>query len=125
MIFPEFHHSRIKVINTDGLSYLDDQDREIYIDFAECRNNWVNYLNASDSYEGDNRSIELTKCVGWRDAFAIPMYIEFFTVPRTRFVYPYSFIEKLRKLNSGRAYAHFKETANLIKRNGWSTFDMG
>lgn len=124
---PEFHHSRIKGITINGLSYMDDQDKEVYIVFSECRSNWVNYVNASNSFEGNNRSIESTNCVGWRDAFAIPMYIEFFTVPRARFVYPYrrNFIEKLRNLNSGKAYALFKETNSLLKRHGWNTFDMG
>ncbi|WP_201008379.1 hypothetical protein [Paenibacillus glycanilyticus] len=106
---------------------MDDQDREVFIDFSECKNNWVNYANESDSFEGNHRSVESTNCVGFRDAFADPMYIEFCTVPWTRFVYPYkkNFIEKLRKLSSGKAYVLFKETNDLIKKYGWSTFDMG
>ncbi|GMK48852.1 hypothetical protein PghCCS26_59820 [Paenibacillus glycanilyticus] len=106
---------------------MDDLDKEIFIDFFECKNNWVNFANESDSFEGNHRSAESTNCVGFRDAFADPMYIEFCTVPRTRFVYPYrkNFIEKLRKLSSGKAYVLFKETNDLIEKYGWCTFDMG
>ncbi|RAP77192.1 hypothetical protein DL346_01440 [Paenibacillus montanisoli] len=124
---PEFHHSRIKGITANALIYWDEQDQEVCIDFSECRSNWVHYVNASDSFEGNNRSIETTNCVGCRDAFANPMYIEFYTVPRTRFVFPYkkNIIEQLRSLNSGKAYAFFKEINNLLMKNGWSTFDLG
>lgn len=121
------HHSRIKNITTNGLSYIDDQHEEVFIDFNECSRNWVHYLNSSELFEGEGRSINSTSCVGWRDAFDNPMYVELFTEPRTRFVYPYgkSFLKRIENMRSRRVYTHFRETNDSIIKHGWTTFDRG
>ncbi|NIK68644.1 hypothetical protein EV294_102355 [Paenibacillus sp. BK033] len=121
------HHSRIKNITSCGLAYFNDQHAEVLIDFMECRKNGVLYLNRSDLFEGEDRSIHSSSCVGLRDAFDNPMYIELFTEPRTRFVYPYrsSFLKIIGNLRSRRAYAQFRKTNDSLTKHGWTTLDLG
>lgn len=122
-----YHHKRIKGISKTGLTYLNELNQEVVIDFDECRSNWVKYVNSSGDFETTILSPDRNTCVGWRDAFDNPMYIEFFNEPRTRFIYPYkrNLYEWIRNLHGMRAYRHYRKTCTELEENGWSTFDLG
>jgi hypothetical protein len=121
------HHSVIISIDKIRLIYTDFEGNQAQIRFDECRKNWVNYANSSTEFEKPDLKEEETCCVGWRDAFDKTPYIEFFTEPRARFVFPYkrTFYEWFRKLHSRKGYKYFRATCNELEAHGWSTFDLG
>jgi hypothetical protein len=122
-----YHLSRIKTINEKELTYIDHTNVEKNIDFYECRKNWIHYMNNSNEYTISNLTENDTVCVAWRDAFHNPPYIEFFTDPKIRFIFPYkrSFYEWVRNLHSSQGYNYFRRTCIEIENNGWSTYDLG
>ena len=122
-----YHHSRILNISKTGLSFFDGHDQMILIDFEECRNNWVNYINSSEDSETIDLSPDQSVCIGRRDAFEKPIYIELFTNPRTRFIYPYkrNIFEWIRNTHGMKAYKYFRKTCIELEENGWTTFDLG
>jgi hypothetical protein len=119
----EHHYSSIISINNKGLAYKDSIHNLLFIDFSECRKSWVRYVNSSQEFSNQHIREEETRCVGWRDAFDKSPYIEFFTEPRIRFVFPDKRILKVWYLKKG--YKKFRETCVKIEKEGWSTFDLG
>ncbi|MFC4777149.1 hypothetical protein ACFO9Q_10185 [Paenibacillus sp. GCM10023252] len=121
------HHNRILKILNNGLLYLDENSSETFIDFEVCRRNWITYINKSEDFEITELTEEETKTIGWRDAFNKPIYIEFFSEPRTRFIYPYrrNLYEWIRNRHGMKAYKFFRKTCISIEENGWTTFDLG
>lgn len=122
----EYHHSRIIKMSTKELIFLDLNDEEKHINFCECRNNWVQYINNSEITKNDLSEYH-SRCVAWRDAFSKPPYIEFFTEPKTKFIYPYkrTIFERIRKTRSNKGYKIFRKTCRELENYGWTTFDLG
>ncbi|MDQ0887857.1 hypothetical protein QFZ81_002945 [Paenibacillus sp. V4I9] len=120
------HQSMIS-INKAGLVFTDVDGNQVRIQFDDCRKNWVNYVNRSTEFDTSDLKEEETNCVGWRDAFDKVPYIEFFSEPKTRFLFPYrrTFYEWFRNMHSRKGYKHFRNMCNQLKENGWSTFDLG
>lgn len=122
-----YNHRRIMEINAEELKYKDDNNQIISIDFIECRRNWVKYINNSEDFDVTDLTEEKTNCVGWRDIFDKPPYIEFFSEPRIRFNFNdrRTLYEWLRKRNSSKGKEYFRKLQFKINENGWKTFDLG
>src|SRR5687768_13932017 len=76
---------RILSITPAGIRCLDNEGEEVFIDFRECRTNWVWFVIESDIWPHVTQlNEEDSTCVACRDAFDHPAYFEFFTEPRTR-----------------------------------------
>lgn len=79
--------SNIIEINKDMMTYANENGNQQYIDFNECRSNWVKHVNESNNYitlAGEwvnNISESDTRCVGQRDWFSEKPYYEFFVNP--------------------------------------------
>jgi hypothetical protein len=70
----------IRSVTSDGISYLDDNGIEAFVDFKQCSENWIQYRKRSEKLN-DEKANELkksSKCVGQRDICAKPCYIELF-----------------------------------------------
>jgi hypothetical protein len=126
-MYMEYHYSSIKVINTRELIFIDQNHEEKHIHFTECRDNWITYVNHSHEYATNNLTRNDTVCVAWRNAFSKPRYIEFFTEPKTKFIYPpkKALYEWMRKFCSDSGYKAFRKTCIDLENNGWTTFDLG
>jgi hypothetical protein len=98
------------------------------IDFEVCRKNWVDFVNSSDDFEGSNLTAEKSNCVGWRDYFDDPRYIEIFADIRVKVIFP----RKMKLINKLLHYRlatkdqkEFHELQFKINKVGWKTFDLG
>lgn len=86
-----FDISCIIEISKTGLTYSNHNGDRCFIDFYNCRRNWVNYVNESKKFitwEGEpfrNISESGTNCIGQRDWFSEKPYFEFFDNPIVRF----------------------------------------
>ena len=128
-----YSFSNIVEINKEGLIYIDMNGSERFIDFNECRRNWVKHVNESGNYitwEGKlyrNISEDNTNCVGQRDWFSDKPYIEFFTNPVIRFeIIPKRKVwDNFNKYWKHRYYGEFLRVHMKINECGWSTFDLG
>src|SRR5688572_11161498 len=93
-------------ITKDGLSFLDDDGNEHWIDFAECYQNFLQETHAL--------SIERWKQVGVRNILTPPWaegpYIQFHTNPPIRFQFA---TEK-----------DFYEVRQAVESGGWFTMDL-
>ncbi|BFT72384.1 hypothetical protein [Paenibacillus sp. P36] len=115
------HYKNIKEITPQGLYYIDEGDTH-YIDFLECRKNFVNYVNSSNDFTiTDLKEIE-SKCVAWR----CMLQIEFFSEPRIKIIIPYkkTLWERITKRNSRKCTRIYLDLLYRIRDNGWSTFDL-
>jgi hypothetical protein len=115
---------RIKDITSEGITYLDDEGHEQFIDFAECYANYVkketspeyreqmkqlnNWTDAD--WEKDWEKMADWKQVGYRDFGAKPPYIELQTEPRTFFTFA--------------TQEEFQKARMAIFRAGWQTSDL-
>lgn len=109
----------IKSVTTEGISYVDENGIEGYVDFKQCSENWIQYRKRSENLNHE-KVIELkrsSKCVGQRDICANPRFIEFFTRPFTRF----EFIESDEYPDTEMAFCKLQ---NDIISAGWTTLDL-
>lgn len=120
------HHRQIERITSDALFYKNEQGCQQRIDFEACRNGWVDFVNRSEEFAVTDLKPEQTRTVAWRDITDEPAYIEFFTEPRTRFIFPYkrTLLEWMLPMYSSKKYRYFSEISNAIARRGWQTFDL-
>jgi len=79
------NYNQITNINEREITYKDNNNKLKNIVFAECRKNWVDYVNSSGDFE---ITIENSICEGWRNYFDDPRYIEFFTEDRVKVIFP-------------------------------------
>lgn len=117
----EVHHNNIKEITPEGLYYL-EEGRIHFIDFIECRRNWVNYVNSSNDFKTTSLKENESKCVAWR----CMLQIEFFCEPRIKIIIPYkkTIWERITRKNSRKSSLIYIDLLNQISKNGWSTFDL-
>lgn len=116
-----YSKSREVSFSGEGITYRDENNTEVFIDFGACRANWVSYVNNSNEFESRNISENDTKCVALRDICGNPPYIEFFSEPRTRFVFLLSRLDQL--FRRGKVNREFLEMQDAIRKAGWSSFD--
>lgn len=112
-------NKKIISILPEGLTYQNGEGDQIFIDFEECRINFLKWLqkeNERTDEEMKNLN-EKTKCVAVRNAFEEPRYIEFFTEPRVRFEFKKSWIKD--------SYKEYRSLNTKIIEAGWKTFDLG
>jgi hypothetical protein len=104
----------IKTISYNGLSYIDEDGIDKFVDFKECNENWIQYRKRSEKLTDEKvESIRRNdKYVGKRDICAQPCFIEFFTRPFTRFEFEDS------------AEEAFIQLKNEIISAGWTTLDL-
>jgi hypothetical protein len=123
----KYQKNTVVKIDVNGMVYLNGDGYEKYIDFMECRKNWLDYVKESGEFPESNlRNLEDSVCVAWRDVMGKPAYIEFFTSPRTRFIFTSrrSILDILLFRKSQAWVKDFHEVQLLIGRIGWSTFDL-
>jgi hypothetical protein len=56
MSIMEYNFSRIVDINCTGLTYVDDLGNYCFINFSDCRWNWINHVNTSNKYSRNDLS---------------------------------------------------------------------
>jgi hypothetical protein len=115
---------QIKEITPEGISYLDDEGSERFIDFAECFENfkgeiitpeyWERYkkLNHLSDKHWDEylAGLERWKRVGQRNYSAHPPFIQFFTRPMIMF--------EFENKND------FDKVIYLLRKAKWQTIDL-
>ncbi len=122
-----FTPTTIQQCTSAGITYRDATGTLCSFSFAECRRNWTNYVNTSADFQTTVVSEQTTYCVAWRDFFASPPYIEFWTEPRTRFEFhkPQSWLEWLRFPDTRRWRKDFLALQHQISSVGWKSYDLG
>ena len=115
----EYAKIKFKNIDRQGIHYTDNQGVSSFIDFEECKKNWINYVNSSDEFSSKKGKLESdqTRCVAVCDINANPPCFEFFTEQRTRFEFRFS----LRCLRPKKA---FTDLQLAIYNAGWTTYDF-
>ncbi len=118
-----FHHRNIIEIFADGFYYYGYNEQKCYINFRECRSNWVRYVNESPDFPETDLEDTATKIVGWRAPSEL--YVEFFSEPRTRFVFTYkrNFWEWLLGKPSAKAIRAYIELTEELIKLGWRMHD--
>lgn len=121
-----FTTSTVLDVTTQGLQYLDDTGTGQFIDFPACRHTWVSYVNTSPDFTATNLTEHETSCVAWCDAGAAPLYIEFFTEPRTRFEFfaPRTLLERLVRRPGYGWSRHVRDLHQRIIEVGWTAYDL-
>ena len=111
---------RIIEINSEFLSYRDDDRNVVTIALSECARNFYDFLQQRDELREPSASLnaEPFRGIGWRDRFASPPYIELFAEPRLR-------IEFRRSWRVWDPTKKFLETQAQLLSAGWKTLDMG
>ncbi|MBZ0289270.1 MAG: hypothetical protein K8I30_16745 [Anaerolineae bacterium] len=116
--------TRIKDITSEGITYLDDDGNEQFIDFAAC---FANYMQKVTSPEYCERMKQLNnwsqedweaylqrmrnwKRVGQRDFGAKPPYVEFLTDPVIRFEF--------------ETMDEFYQVSGRVRKVRWNTMDL-
>lgn len=104
--------NHVQSVDNWGIEYTDDNGNVQFIDFNVC---YGNYLERHYRTRSTNDDIDfegrVRKCIGQRDLYSNPPYIELFTNPPTRFEFP---------LKEG-----FYELRRKIDRANWRTIDLG
>lgn len=72
-----YKETTIVRMSPSGLSYLDDDGKECFIDFAECRLTFRTQMGPDQA--------NLLNYVGFRNSGVSPSYVELLTEPPTRF----------------------------------------
>lgn len=108
---------QIKSINKNSLQYIDGNGDLQFIDFEECRKNWVEYVNKSEDFSVNNLSVNETKCIGLRNMINKPPYIEFFTDHKVKIEFKFSTFCLL-------PHKAFTELQAKITEIGWNTYDL-
>jgi hypothetical protein len=122
-----FTPTTIEQCTPAGITYRDATGTVYSFSFTECRSNWANYVNTSQEFSATTVTEQTTLCVAWRDFFANPPYIEFFSEPRTRFEFqkPQSWFEWLRFPNARRWREDFLILQHRIHAVGCKSYDLG
>ncbi len=105
----------IHSITKEGIEYTDEGGNPQYIDFETCYNNWLERESQRQDPYYDDRARKIAqewRCVGQRDRYANPPYIELFTEPVTRF--------EFKSPEGG-----FHDLRLRIEKAGWRTSDLG
>jgi hypothetical protein len=106
---------QIKNVTREGIDYIDDEGTFQHLDFQSCYDNWYMLQSSRTDPYYDERSRQIAKewkCVGHRDRYASPPYIEFFTNPLIRF-----------EFNSPEEGFH--ELRRKVEKAGWRISDLG
>lgn len=121
----EYDFSRIVNISCTGLTYVDDLGNHCFINFSDCRRNWVNHVNTTNAYSRNDLSKKDTKCVGERDICPNPKYFTFYCNPKVKFVFQCkdNFVVRLFRFQS-KSSRNFLKIQFSINSVGWSTFDL-
>ncbi len=107
----------MKILNvtSEGLTYLDDSNNSIFIDFKVCNEHWIMYNKRTNNWT-DDEAAEFryrSKCIGRRDICGKPCYFTFFTKPFTKI-----------EFTGFRAKEKFMDLQMEILNAGWTTFDL-
>lgn len=125
-----FDIEKLKKLDNESLVYLLGTDELIDIQFEVCRKNWVNFVNFSDFFNRDTVLKENdSRCVGWCDITDEYPFIEFFSAPKTRFLFKRKSVQKFNFLNlfSNRSINHRQAFLNMqlsVQKTGWTLFDL-
>ncbi|UKS28530.1 hypothetical protein LOZ80_06245 [Paenibacillus sp. HWE-109] len=105
---------KIREVTLEGFTYV-NLDKETFVDFKECNENWVMYNKRKNSWTDDEVQAFRTKskCVGERDICAKPCCFTFFTKPFTKI-----------EFTNFNAKKEFRDFQMKILEVGWTTFDM-
>jgi hypothetical protein len=118
-----FHYTNIIEIFGDGFYYYGYNEQKCYINFRDCRSNWVQFVNQSPDFSEKYPEETATKIVGWHSPSE--MYIEFFSEPRTRFVFSYkrNLWEWLLGKPSAKGIRAYIEVTEKLVKLGWKLHD--
>jgi hypothetical protein len=121
-----YESSRIRSVTAEGLTYLDDNDKEQFIDFAQCferhlaerlsPKTWEKHKKSNDLADSDwdkyQKHEKMFKYVGRRNIVTEPdgAFIEFFTHPPTRFKF------------SSTDECH--QTLDKVRQGRWRAIDL-
>ncbi|MBX3081601.1 MAG: hypothetical protein KF716_08175 [Anaerolineae bacterium] len=98
--------NNIQNVSGIGIEYVDDEGNLKFIDFHACYRSYLKMHYGDEFTEMDLPEFERTsyKCVGQRDLFTNPPYIELFTDPPTRFEFSSKdgFYELQRQIHKAR-----------------------
>jgi len=113
-----YRKDRIRFVDKKGIEVVDAQFKLRFIDFEICRRNWAEHVNTTGEFRTQDLKPEETRCVAWRDYAAKPPFVEFFTDPRIRFEFCFSF-------HCLRPQKAFLELQRLLNNSGWKSYDLG
>jgi hypothetical protein len=99
-----FDKGRILSVTQQGIEYRDDDGRDCLIDFDACGGHSPH------------------RHVGYRDCSPSPPFFEFWTEPRTRFVFRAAAAEVGPGL--GDWYKDFRWLEEQLWKAGWATIDL-
>jgi hypothetical protein len=120
---------QIREVTAQGVYYVDENNVEQFIDFAQCYQNYINERLSPETWENHkkvnlktdadwNKYVERTntyKTVGTRNHLTPPWsdgpYIEFYTIPRVRFKFGTN--------------DEWRTTVQTIRHLGHKLFDLG
>ncbi|WP_216625426.1 hypothetical protein [Paenibacillus phytorum] len=105
---------KIREVTSEGFTFV-NFDKEIFVDFKECNENWVMYNKRERNWTDEEVQVyrAKSKCVGQRDICAKPSCFTFFTKPFTKI--------EFTNLNAKK---EFREFQMKIIEVGWTTFDL-
>ena len=121
-VFRIFNASTIQSITAEGLIYIVDEEQH-FVDFAQCRRNWVDYVNSSPEYATTEMDMTQTRCVVVRDASAEPPTIDFLTTPPTRLTFERAQRGRYWFRRENLAVADLTALQRQIQEAGWTTYD--
>jgi hypothetical protein len=120
IITVKFTDQTLRHIDYDGMDFVDDSGQLHHVEFKVCRKNWVVWANAN--LERKQEIPEDFNCIGNRDAWGQPTYIEIFSAPHVRFEFISKWHQRIFKHHAiPQNYHHLR---NKIFQLGLSTFDM-
>jgi hypothetical protein len=117
-----YSKKRIASITKQGIDYIDESGEKFFIDFDICRKNWVIYVREGDEFGHKEITEAETTCVGWRNIIGHPPFIEFFTIPRTRFEFSQTLFDRIFRRRG--LIRNFQAFQKAIWDAGWSTLDL-
>lgn len=104
-------------ITQNGIRFFNKEKQPMFIDFVECQKNWFHFVKTSGEFSTNADYLGNSKCVGWRKIDGSPCYFEFFTEPRIRIEFQWSF----HCLNPEKRFLELQRAINEV---GWKTFDL-
>jgi hypothetical protein len=122
IILVKFTDNTLQHIDYNGMGFVDDSGQSHHVDFKICRKNWAAWANVN--LERSMDFPEDFNCIGNRDAWGKPTYIEIFSNPHIRFQFIPTWRQRIfdrRFVPQTQNYSHLR---NKIFQLGLSTFDM-